>query len=93
MRAAGGAGAIALSGVPAMGYGDRRTRGIREIIQKVDPLACPKCGGVMKIVSFIELCQQDVVGGEFSAIAACGKAPIRTQIAKAAWTRACHHPN
>ena len=40
MRAAGGAGTIALSGFPATGYGDRRTNGIRQIIRN-----CVRCVG------------------------------------------------
>jgi len=30
-------------------------------VYEVDPLACPCCGGQMKIVSFIERCQADVI--------------------------------
>jgi len=30
-------------------------------VYEVDPLACPCCGGQMKIVSFIEHCQADVI--------------------------------
>jgi hypothetical protein len=32
-------------------------------VYEVDPLACPCCGGQMKIVSFIERCQADVPVG------------------------------
>jgi hypothetical protein len=30
-------------------------------IYQVDPLVCPKCGGTMKIISFIEARQDDVI--------------------------------
>lgn len=30
-------------------------------VYEVDPLECPHCGGRMKIVSFIERCQDDVI--------------------------------
>ena len=30
-------------------------------VYEVDPLECPCCGGQMKIVSFIERCQGDVI--------------------------------
>jgi hypothetical protein len=30
-------------------------------VYEVDPLACPSCGGTMKIISFIERRQQDVI--------------------------------
>jgi hypothetical protein len=30
-------------------------------IYEVDPLACPKCGGVMKVVAFIEPTQAEVI--------------------------------
>jgi hypothetical protein len=30
-------------------------------IYEVDPLACPKCGGEMKVVSFIESPQSDLI--------------------------------
>jgi hypothetical protein len=46
-------------------------------VYEVDPLECPKCGGAMKIVSFIERCQQDVVE---RILRHCGlwEGPIRT---------------
>ncbi|MCP4591912.1 MAG: hypothetical protein GY842_14350, partial [bacterium] len=30
-------------------------------VYEVDPLECPHCGGQMKVVSFIERCQADVI--------------------------------
>jgi hypothetical protein len=30
-------------------------------VYEVDPLECPRCGGQMKIVSFIKRCQGDVI--------------------------------
>ncbi|MGQ9853611.1 MAG: hypothetical protein ACUVTG_09445 [Candidatus Oleimicrobiaceae bacterium] len=30
-------------------------------VYEVDPLRCPECGGEMKVVSFIEKCQAEVV--------------------------------
>ena len=30
-------------------------------VYEVDPLECPQCGGVMKIIRFIERCQADVI--------------------------------
>ena len=27
----------------------------------MDPLRCPECGGEMKIISFLDKCQEDVV--------------------------------
>ena len=30
-------------------------------IYQVDPLRCPKCGGAMKIIAFIEARQEDVI--------------------------------
>ncbi|MGM0488950.1 MAG: hypothetical protein ACQESR_19590, partial [Planctomycetota bacterium] len=30
-------------------------------VWEVDPLTCPQCGGAMKIISFIERRQQDVI--------------------------------
>jgi hypothetical protein len=30
-------------------------------VYEVDPLECPQCGGTMKIISFIERCQGDVI--------------------------------
>ena len=34
---------------------------IKKVRQEVDPLRCPACGGTMKIVSFIDKCQPEVV--------------------------------
>ncbi|HQG44512.1 MAG TPA: transposase [bacterium] len=42
----------------------KRRMGWAALIRKVyevDPLRCPECGGEMKIISFIEKCQPDVV--------------------------------
>jgi hypothetical protein len=46
-------------------------------VYEVDPLACPKCGGAMKIISFIERCQQDVIE---RILRHCGlwEGPVRT---------------
>ncbi len=46
-------------------------------VYEVDPLECPKCGGVMKIISFIERCQQDVIE---RILRHCGlwEGPVRT---------------
>ena len=46
-------------------------------VYEVDPLVCPKCGSTMKIISFIERCQQDVVE---RILRHCGlwEGPIRT---------------
>ena len=46
-------------------------------VYEVDPLECPQCGGAMKIISFIERCQQDVVE---RILRHCGlwEGPIRT---------------
>ena len=46
-------------------------------VYEVDPLECPKCGGVMKIISFIERGQQDLVE---RILRHCGlwEGPIRT---------------
>ena len=46
-------------------------------VYEVDPLECPKCGGTMKIISFIERGQQDVVE---RILRHCGlwEGPIRT---------------
>jgi hypothetical protein len=46
-------------------------------VYEVDPLVCPKCGSTMKIISFIERCQQDVVE---RILRHCGlwEEPIRT---------------
>ena len=46
-------------------------------VYEVDPLVCPKCGSIMKIISFIERCQQDVVE---RILRHCGlwEGPIRT---------------
>jgi len=30
-------------------------------VYEVDPLRCPECGGEMKVISFIDKCQADVV--------------------------------
>src|SRR5690606_19894111 len=30
-------------------------------VYEVDPLRCPECGGEMKVISFIEKCQGEVV--------------------------------
>jgi hypothetical protein len=30
-------------------------------VYEVDPLECPRCGGPMKVVSFIERCQHEVI--------------------------------
>ena len=30
-------------------------------VYEIDPLACPRCGGQMKVVAFIELPQRDVI--------------------------------
>ncbi len=40
-------------------------------VYEVDPLLCPKCGGTMKIISFIERHQSEVIE-RFCGIAACG---------------------
>jgi hypothetical protein len=44
---------------------------------EVDPLSCPECGGVMKVISFIECGQSDVVE---RILRHCGlwEGPIRT---------------
>ncbi len=46
-------------------------------VYEVDPLVCAKCGGTMKIISFIERCQQDVVE---RILRHCGlwEGPLRT---------------
>jgi hypothetical protein len=46
-------------------------------VYEVDPLECPKCGGTMKIISFIERGQQDVLA---RILRHCGlwEGPIRT---------------
>jgi hypothetical protein len=46
-------------------------------VYEVDPLACPCCGGQMKIVSFIERCQADVIE---RILRHCGlwEGPLRT---------------
>ena len=46
-------------------------------VYEVDPLVCAKCGGTMKIISFIERCQQDVVE---RILRHCGlwEGPVRT---------------
>jgi hypothetical protein len=47
-------------------------------VYEVDPLACPKCGGVMKIISFIERRQTDVIQ---RILLHCGlwEGPLRTR--------------
>lgn len=47
------------------------------MVTKVDPLKCPHCGGQMKIISFIERHQQDVIE---RILRHCGlwEGPIRT---------------
>ena len=46
-------------------------------VYEVDPLACPCCGGQMKIISFIERCQADVIE---RILRHCGlwEGPLRT---------------
>ncbi len=46
-------------------------------VYEVDPLECPCCGGQMKIVSFIERCQAEVIE---RILRHCGRweGPIRT---------------
>ena len=46
-------------------------------VYKVDPLECPDCGSTMKIISFIERCQADVIE---RILRHCGlwEGPIRT---------------
>ena len=46
-------------------------------VYEVDPLECPQCGGAMKIVSFIERCQADVIE---RILRHCGlwEGPLRT---------------
>jgi hypothetical protein len=46
-------------------------------VYEVDPLACPCCGGQMKIVSFIERCQAEVIE---RILRHCGlwEGPLRT---------------
>ena len=46
-------------------------------VYEVDPLECPHCGGTMKIISFIERCQADVIE---RILRHCGlwEGPIRT---------------
>ena len=46
-------------------------------VYEVDPLECPCCGGQMKIVTFIERCQGDVIE---PILRHCGQweGPIRT---------------
>ena len=46
-------------------------------VYEVDPLECPDCGGTMKIISFIERCQADVIE---RILRHCGlwEGPIRT---------------
>jgi hypothetical protein len=46
-------------------------------VYECDPLACPECGGAMKIISFIERHQQDVVE---RILRHCGlwEGPLRT---------------
>jgi hypothetical protein len=46
-------------------------------VYEIDPLACPQCGGAMKIISFIERRRRDVVEW---VLRHCGlwEGPIRT---------------
>ena len=46
-------------------------------VYEVDPLECPQCGGQMKIVSFIERCQAEVIE---RILRHCGlwEGPVRT---------------
>ncbi len=62
------------------GFGDLSCRAWAMLIKRVyevDPLECPQCGGVMKIISFIERGQQEVVE---RILRHCGlwEGPIRT---------------
>ena len=57
-------------------------------IYEVDPLKCPKCGGTMKIISFIERNQADVIE---RILKHCGlwEGPIRTPVGPRAPDRPC----
>ena len=62
-------------------------------VYEVNPLECPQCGGVMKIISFIERGQQDVVE---RILRHCGlwEGPIRTLAgARAPPHRSAHPPD
>ena len=52
-----GAGGDAQGDKPAR----RRWAMLIQRVYQVDPLVCPKCGGLMKIIAFIEARQGDVI--------------------------------
>jgi hypothetical protein len=62
-------------------------------VYEVDPLECPQCGGAMKIISFIEQRQQDLIE---RILRHCGlwEGPIRTRTStRAPPKRSERHPD
>ncbi len=49
------------TGSPSAGAARRRWAALIKRVWQVDPLQCPSCGATMKIVSFIEPTQPDVI--------------------------------
>ena len=47
--------------IPSAGVARRRWAALIKRVWQVDPLQCPRCGATMKIVSFIEPTQPDVI--------------------------------
>ena len=49
------------TGSPSASAARRRWAALIKRVWQVDPLRCPRCGSTMKIVSFIEATQPDVI--------------------------------
>ena len=59
------------TGSPSAGAARRRWAALIKRVWQVDPLQCPRCGAPMKIISFIEPTQPDVIR---KILAHCGLA-------------------
>ena len=55
------ASAVDAASVPARSRASQNRAMLIQRVYKIDPLACPRCSGQMKVVAFIEPPQADVI--------------------------------
>ena len=58
---------------PSAKQARKRWAALIKQVYEVDPLVCPKCGGEMKIIGFIEKDQSEVVEKILRRAAGCGR--------------------
>jgi len=72
---------------PSAQQARKRWAALIKQVYEVDPLVCPKCGGQMKIISFIERHQCEVIEkilrhcGWWEENSACGLPPVPEPVA------------